>query len=151
MATIYYNLRFDGQVSPVEGKKKTFTAIGSASNNNISCRIGPKGVTGRVLNEINKGKALFESQVVITGKRTFNEKGKITFGNNGKNGFSFETVGSGDYTAGPATGGMHGAVTWRITRGFGQFKGAKGYITSNFSVDGKGHLTDNQIGSFNKK
>ena len=75
----------------------------------------------------------------------------ITFGTSGMHAFSFTTLGAGSFAIGPAKGGMHGAITWRVMRGFGQFKGAKGYITSNFSVDGKGRLVDNQIGSFTTK
>ncbi|MDA0231285.1 MAG: hypothetical protein O3B21_14010 [Proteobacteria bacterium] len=150
MANIYYNLKFSGLVSPVEGKPGTFQALGGADSNDISCTIGSGGVKGKV-SPGTGGSATFESVVVVTGKDTFDEKGKITFGKSGKHGFSFATVGAGSYGAGPAKGGMHGAVTWRITRAFGQFKGAKGYITSNFAVDGKGRLTDHQIGNFNKK
>ncbi len=151
MATVYYNLKFSGQAAPVEGKEGTFHATCSADNNDISCTIGPSGVKGRVRAGGKGGGAQFESEVVVTGKDTFDEKGKITFGKSGKHGFSFATVGAGSFAMGPAKGGMHGAIIWRITRGFGQFKGAKGYITSNFSLDGKGRLVDNQIGSFTTK
>jgi hypothetical protein len=39
-----------------------------------------------------------------------------------------------------------GAVMWRVDGGDGQFAGASGYITSNFTMDEAGHVTDNQFG-----
>ena len=39
-----------------------------------------------------------------------------------------------------------GAGMWRVDGGEGQFEGASGYITSNFTMDESGHVTDNQLG-----
>jgi hypothetical protein len=39
-----------------------------------------------------------------------------------------------------------GAVSWKVDGGEGQFAGASGYITSNFTMDEAGHVTDNQFG-----
>ncbi|MGH7914520.1 MAG: hypothetical protein ACREPW_07725, partial [Candidatus Binataceae bacterium] len=39
-----------------------------------------------------------------------------------------------------------GAVMWKIESGEGQFAGASGYITSNFTMDEAGHVTDHQFG-----
>jgi len=36
-----------------------------------------------------------------------------------------------------------GAVIWRITAGDGEFRGATGYITSNFTVSATGEVVDN--------
>ena len=145
MRAIRYDLEFEGQVAQV--KEGIFHAISTAASSTISTVVSPSGVREKA-SATRGGKAHFESDVAITGEDTFQEKGRIKFGKSGKHGFSFTTVGAGSFKAGPDAGGMHGAVVWRITRGFGQFKGAKGYITSNFSVDGEGRLVDRQVGQF---
>ena len=35
---------------------------------------------------------------------------------------------------------------WRVEGGEGQFAGANGYITSNFTLDEAGRVADNQFG-----
>jgi hypothetical protein len=147
MARIYYNLEFKGAVAPAKGKKNVMLANGSADSNAMKTTVGPHGVRGTVT-KAKGGEARFESQVTMTGKDNFQEKGKITFGVRGKHGFTFDTVGAGTMGSSHEKGTMHGSVMWRIVRGFGQFKGAKGLITSNFFVDAKGRLTDRQVGQF---
>ena len=146
MGEIRYDLEFKGQVAPV--KEGVFHAVSTAASSTISTVVSPRGVRAKTSAARGGAEAHFESDVIMTGKDTFQEKGKITFGKSGKHGFNFTTVGAGSFKTGPDRGGMHGAVTWRIIRGIGQFKGAKGYVTSNFSVDGKGRLVDRQICQF---
>jgi len=38
---------------------------------------------------------------------------------------------------------QRGAVIWEVTEGAGQFAGATGLITSNFTVGAKGEVVDN--------
>ena len=147
MRRIYYNLEFNGTVAPVEGKDNLLDVAGEASSSAIRTVMGPRGVKGAVGKARGEG-ANFESRVTVTGTSTFTEKGRITFGAKGRHGFTFATVGEGVIGPGLDKKVTTGAVTWRVVRGFGQFKGAKGYITSNFSADAKGRLTDRQIGYF---
>ncbi len=146
MKAIGYDLEFKGQVAQL--KEGVFHATSTAASSTISTVVSPSGVREKASATPGGAKAYFESDVTITGEDTFQEKGRVKFGKSGKHGFSFTTVGAGSFKTGPDKGGMHGAVMWRITRGFGQFKGAKGYITSNFSVDGEGRLVDRQVGQF---
>jgi hypothetical protein len=43
----------------------------------------------------------------------------------------------------PVDGLQRGAVIWEVTEGRGQFAGATGLITSNFTVGAKGEVVDN--------
>jgi hypothetical protein len=43
---------------------------------------------------------------------------------------------------------QRGAVIWEVTGGDGAFVGARGLITSNFSVDGAGGVIDNHVAQF---
>jgi hypothetical protein len=90
---------------------------------------GPQGET-----------VVFESRVALTGE-TFNETGSIDYSGRGK--LTFETIGTGHLGPSPVTGLQWGAVIWRITKGEGEFGGATGYITSNFTVSAEGDVVDN--------
>ncbi len=149
MRAIRYDLEFKGQSAQV--KEGVFHAVSTAASSTFSTVVSPSGVREKASATRGGVKAHFESDVTITGEDTFQEKGRIKFGQSGKHGFSFTTVGAGSFKTGPDKGGMHGAVMWRITRGLGHFKGAKGYITSNCSVDGEGRLVDRQVGQFFSK
>jgi hypothetical protein len=41
---------------------------------------------------------------------------------------------------------MHGVVSWRVEGGEGQFAGASGLITSNFTLSADGQVTDHHFG-----
>ncbi len=58
----------------------------------------------------------------------------------------FGTVGQG-YLAPSADPRLkHGSVVWRVESGEGQFAGASGLITSNFTVSEAGEVIDNHFG-----
>jgi hypothetical protein len=40
----------------------------------------------------------------------------------------------------------HGSVIWRVDSGEGQFAEASGLITSNFTINEAGEVTDNHFG-----
>ena len=82
----------------------------------------------------------FESDVKLAGG-TFQESGSIRYGNRGQ--VKFKTAGEGYIGPSPVEGLMAGAVIWTITEGDGEFKGAQGYITSNFSFNMQGEAVDN--------
>ena len=82
----------------------------------------------------------------MTGTDTFVESGSITFGE-GDHALKFTTVGQGTLTPDASTKTMVGAVIWKVESGEGQFKNATGLITSNFSVDETGGVTDHQFGA----
>ena len=91
------------------------------------------------------GKAEFESEVTLTGDTSFLEKGSIRFGD-GNNRLHFSTIEHG-YLGDSADPKLKsGAVMWRVDGGEGQFAGASGYITSNFTLSDTGEVTDNQFG-----
>ena len=46
----------------------------------------------------------------------------------------------------PDPGLTHGSVIWRVDGGQGQFNAATGLITSNFTLNKKGEVTDNHFG-----
>jgi hypothetical protein len=97
------------------------------------------------LHPVAGGKAAFESEVTVTGESSFVESGTIRFGEQ-KHRLRFSTVGQGYMGASADPNLRHGSVIWRVEGGEGQFEGASGLITSNFTIGGTGEVTDNHFG-----
>lgn len=141
MRKVEYAMQFQGSGQPVEEKlikaatRSPSTCIDSVvGGNGLSCEMKP----------IDGGEATFTSEVRLTGETSFTETGTITFGDG--NSLEFSTIGEGFLGASPEEGLNHGIVMWRIERGTGQFDGASGLITSNFTFSAAGEVTDNQFG-----
>jgi hypothetical protein len=83
--------------------------------------------------------------LTVTGETSFLESGSIRFAD-GNHRLRFSTVGQGYLADSPEPKLKSGAVMWKVDGGEGQFAGASGYITSNFTMDEAGHVTDNQFG-----
>jgi hypothetical protein len=87
--------------------------------------------------------AVLESRVERFGDGSFVEDGTITYGRAGH--VAFETVGRGTVAPSPIAGLTVGAVIWTVTAGEGAFRGARGLITSSFTVDADGEVVDHHI------
>ena len=121
MAELVFATEMRGHLAPVADKDSTF--IFQASGR------GPNGEA-----------VATRSEVVMSGEG-FKETGSIEFGGRGK--VNFETVGLGHIEPSPMLDIQCGAVIWRITGGEGEFQGARGYITSNFTASASGEAVDN--------
>jgi hypothetical protein len=143
MAEIIYALQFKGKGTPVPGSPSVIKAATNAQSSTITSTAGPQGVSGSIA-PAGGGRASFESTVTITGEATFQESGTIAFGPGHR--LRFTTVGQGHLGPSPQAGVMHGSVMWRVEGGEGQFDGAQGLITSNFTFTESGDVVDNQFG-----
>ncbi|MCH7841312.1 MAG: hypothetical protein IID01_00945 [Chloroflexi bacterium] len=122
MAEFVFATETRGKGVPVEGRENTF---------HVECSgTGPQGES-----------ITFESEVVLTGDG-FDEVGTINYA--GRGGLKFTTVGVGHMGPSAVSGLNHGAVIWRITEGDGEFSGATGLITSNFTFSEQGDVVDNE-------
>jgi hypothetical protein len=143
MKQIIYAMQFKGQGGP-GGSPNVLKAMTSSPSCTLTTVIGSEGVHGSVQPAAG-GKAAFESEVTVTGETSFLESGSIRFGD-GNHRLRFSTVGQGYLADSPEPKLKSGAVMWKVEGGEGQFAGASGYITSNFTMDEAGHVTDNQFG-----
>jgi hypothetical protein len=143
MKQIIYAMQFKGQGGPGSSPNVLKAATGSPSST-VTSVIGPEGLHGSV-QAAPGDKASFESEVTVTGDTSFVESGSIRFGN-GNHRLRFSTVGQGYLGDSPEPKVKSGAVMWRVEGGDGQFAGASGYITSNFTMDEAGNVIDNQFG-----
>jgi len=143
MKQIIYAMLFMGLGGPGPSPN-VLKAATSSTSCTLSTTVGAEGVQGS-LQPAGSGKASFESEVTITGETSFVESGTIRFGD-GNHRLRFSTVGQGHLGDSPEPKVKSGAVMWRVDGGEGQFAGASGYITSNFTMDDAGRVTDNQFG-----
>lgn len=121
MRDLVFAVELRGQAAPVEGRKGVLQATTAGR--------GPMGET-----------VTFTSEVVLSGE-TFTETGRIEYG--GRGSVQFDTVGAGYLGPSPLPETQWGVISWRITSGDGEFQGASGYITSNFTVGASGDVVDN--------
>ena len=89
--------------------------------------------------------AVFESEVKLLTPGTFTERGTISFGDAGHR-LNFVTVGEGWMGQSPDPALKQGTVTWTVEGGQGQFDGAVGTITSNFTLNEAGEVNDYHLG-----
>ncbi len=143
MAQLLYALQFRGGAQPQNDAGSVLKAATSSPSTAITTTVSGSGI-GASVAAVTGETARFESTVTMLDGGGFNEEGSISFG--AGNTLRFTTVGRG--TLGPSADPKlsTGAVIWQIAGGEGQFKGANGYITSNFSVSDQGEVVDNQIG-----
>jgi hypothetical protein len=142
MREVVFALEFRGRAGAVEGSESVRRARSVARSQMMSVVIGPEGL--RVgLEGIEGESAVLESRVERFGDGTFVEDGTITYGAAGS--VRFETFGRGWVGPAPRAGWVVGGVVWTITAGDGGFAGARGLITSNFTVSAEGDVVDNHV------
>ena len=144
MRQLTYALRFMGRAAPVGDAATVLKATTSAPSCAITTICGPGGVGGEIAPAAGQ-EATFESEVTFTGESTFTEAGTIAFGRDGHR-LRFSTVGEGRLGPSADPRLTHGTVMWRIDGGEGQFAGASGLITSNFTVSETSEVVDHHFG-----
>ena len=142
MRELVFALEFRGRGGPVPGSTTKRQARTTAPSQAWRAVLGPGGVTAAV-EPVAGESAVLESRVERDPDGTFVEDGTITYGAAGS--VTFDTVGRGHVGPAPDGRGSHGVVMWRITGGEGRFAGARGLITSNFTVSGDGEVTDDHV------
>ena len=97
------------QRAPKAGSPSVLKATTTASSCSITSTVGPEGVRGEL--RTTKGdKAIFESEVTLTGEASFRESGTIRFGDTPHR-LHFSTVGEGHIDASADPRLKHGSVT----------------------------------------
>lgn len=155
MTQVMYMMQFKGQVMPAGTSPNVMKAKTTASSCTLTTTVGPDGLQS-TLERAAGSQATFESDVTFiggfessevtsAGEAGLRETGTITFGE-GAHRLYFSTIGQG--YIGPSTEPnlRHGTVMWQVDGGEGQFAGARGLITSNFTVSDAGEVTDHQLG-----
>src|SRR6188508_338634 len=108
MKQIVYSMRFSGQAAPAEGSSTVLKAATEAPGCTITSKAGPDGLSGSI-EPAAGGTATLVSEVMFTGDAAFQERGSITFGENGHR-LHFSTVGQGYLGASADPTLKHGTV-----------------------------------------
>jgi hypothetical protein len=155
MRQIIYTMQFNGQVTPLGTSPNVVKATTTAASCTWATVVGQDGLHG-TLEPAAGDQAVFESEVTFlggfessevtsAGESGFKETGTITFGEGGHR-LRFSTIGQGYLGPSPEPNLRQGAVMWQVDSGEGQFEGARGVITSNFTVSDAGEVTDHHMG-----
>jgi hypothetical protein len=155
MRQIVYSMRFSGHVTPVGTSPNVMKATTTGASCTWATVVGPDGLH-TTLQPAAGDQATFESEVTFlggfessevtsAGEGGFKETGRITFGQ-GEHRLRFSTLGQGYIGPSAEPNLRQGAVMWQVEGGEGQFKGARGLITSNFTVSDAGEVTDYHLG-----
>lgn len=143
MRQLVYALRFTGRATPAGPDGSVLTVAATAPSSVLVAVVAARGLDGRI-EAVAGGEAQFASELTLTGATSFQQVGTIAFGPGHR--LRFATVGGGYLGGGPDPARKHGAVTWRVEGGEGQFAGASGLITSNVVVGEDLAVTDHHLG-----
>jgi hypothetical protein len=142
MRELVFALEFRGRAGPVPGSESKRQARSTAPSQTLSTVLEREGVRARV-EAMGGENAVLESRVERFGDGSFVEDGTIAYGSAGT--VAFETIGRGWVAPAPQPGWVFGGVLWTITTGAGAFAGARGLITSNFTVSADGEVIDDHF------
>jgi hypothetical protein len=155
MRQMIYAMQFNGEVRPVGTSPNVMKATTTAASCRFSSIVGPSGLQA-TLEPVAGEPVTFESEVTFLGgfessdvtsegEGGFKETGVITFGE-GVHRLRFSTIGQGYIGPSAEPKVRQGAVMWRVEGGEGQFEGAHGLITSNFTIGAAGEVSDYHMG-----
>jgi hypothetical protein len=140
MRELVFALEFTGKAGPgADGKRHART---TASSQTLITVLGAGGIEA-ALTKLEGEHAVLESTVERFDDGTFVEDGTITYG--GAGAVSFVTLGRGTVAPSAKPGWVCGAVIWTVTSAEGTLTGARGIITSNFTVSADGEVVDNHF------
>jgi hypothetical protein len=145
MQRLLYTMQVRGRTSRPSDPSKPLRTTGSAASCILSTTISASGVRTDLTHSDGE-LAFFESELRLTAPDEFQEAGEITFGDGTGHILKFSTAGNGHVSPGFEPGMIAGAASWRIEGGEGQFAGARGFITSNFTIAASGDRCDLHCG-----
>ena len=140
MRELVFALEFRGAAGAgADGKRR---ARSTAPSQTLTTVLAADGIHA-VIKPLDGEQAVLESSVERFPDGTFTEDGTITYGRAGS--VTFQTVGRGTVAPAPVEGWTSGAVMWSVIAGTGRFGGARGLITSNFTVSARGEVIDHHV------
>ncbi|MEP6537874.1 MAG: hypothetical protein ABJF23_21230 [Bryobacteraceae bacterium] len=144
MQQLIYTMLFKGHAAPSESDPQTLHVSLKAASCSITTVINHGGLTGG-FDPAAVIDAAFESDVQLLTATTFTERGTISFGKAGHS-LNFVSIVDGWMGQSPDPSLRQGTVTWKVDGGQGQFEGACGTITSNFTIAESGEVSDYHLG-----
>jgi len=141
LSPIVYSLQFRGRITSLSSRVLEQRA--SAPSQVLITTVDANGLAGRVL-PAESEEAVLVSRLVLADDGSFDQSGTIEFAPGHV--VAFRSAGAARLNRSPDPHLRHGAAVWEVEGGEGQFRGARGRITSNFFVSDTNELTDNHFG-----
>jgi hypothetical protein len=135
-----YALQWKGQVTPET--ETVFVVHETIKSCSITTVVNSGGITGG-FDPAAVADGEFRTRVEVQQDGKFTEAGTIRFG---EHALFVSTKVPGWLEQSPDPQAQHGTVTFEVIGGEGQFDGARGIITSNFSITDDGEVTEHQVG-----
>jgi hypothetical protein len=145
MRTIFYTMHFRGQTSPTTTDPKVLRTTASATSAVLTTKIRASGIESN-LQALDGQLAFMESELRLTSPNSFQGNGTISLGDESEHVLRFSVIEHGHFDPDIEPGTMTGTSSWKIEGGEGQFSGARGFITSAFTITSSGEYTDYQLG-----
>ena len=143
MREIVFALEFRGRAGPVPGSDSKRQARSTAPSQTLATVLERDGVRARI-DATTGDTAVLESRVERFGDGTFVEDGTITYGARRVGDLRDDRPRLGGAGAADRLGGRWRAVDHH-RGGTGAFRGARGLITSNFTVSAEGEVVDDHF------
>ena len=141
LGPIVYSLQFRGRIASLSSRVLEQRA--SAPSQVLTTTVDANGLAGHL--EPGDGEeALLVSRIALADDGSFDQSGTIEFAPGHV--LAFRSLGAARLNCSPDPHLRHGAAVWEVEGGEGQFRGARGRITSNFFVSDTNELTDNHFG-----
>jgi hypothetical protein len=138
---IAYSLQFRGRMTSLSSR--VFEQRASAPSQVMITTVDADGLDGHI--EPREGaEALLVSRLVLAADGSFDQSGTIEFAPGHV--VVFRSTGAARLGSSPDPHLRQGAAVWEVEGGEGQFRGARGRITSNFFVSDTDELTDHHSG-----
>jgi hypothetical protein len=145
MRELLYTMHYRGQASRSGDDQKVLRTTCSGTSCVIRTIVESDGLKTS-LEAAPGDMAFLEAELHITSADSFEGKGTITFGDDSVHELNLKTSGAGHWGQRISPEAVVGTVTWRIESGQGQFGSATGYISSTFTLNDSGDLSEYHCG-----
>ena len=145
MRQVTYTMHFRGQASRSGGDTSVLRTTGSGTSSTMDTTVRATGVETTLLAKPGD-LAFLESELRLSGQKSFTGAGTLTCGDDADHAIRFSTLAPGHLAPSPIPGVMAGAVSWRVDGGSGTFEGASGVIISAFTLTESGDISEFHCG-----
>jgi hypothetical protein len=145
MRTVLYTMHFRGQVSRSTGNPSVLKTTISGTSCTMETAVGRDGAT-TTLHAAPGELAFIEAELRLSGHEEFEGSGTLAFGEESEHALHFSSAKTGHLSPIGKAGTLAGAIVWKVDGGDGRFAGATGFITSNFTFNETGALSEYQCG-----
>jgi hypothetical protein len=140
-----FAMHFRGQASRAGADTQMLHITSSGTSSTFETKVTGTGFESS-LHATEGDLVFFEADVRLNTPQSFEGRSTLTFGDEGEHCLRMMGVGPGHLAPIAEAGLIGGAVTWRIEGGDGRLSGARGFVSSVFTLTDSGELNDYHCG-----